>query len=188
MFSDLWRLRCYLAEFNLAFLFFSVKSGLQHVVTSLYFHLWWDILIALIVATSSKVFLIWLNVVSRFLPLNHGNNSATLHFICLLWSFRSFGVVDSTSTLIIFKMVPICWFGQSWPFCFLSDLVCFLASLWGSYLKWQWEAIKLKLTVWINFIYYTCFFYHEIASYQASPETVCPFSNYFSASKMRVWL
>lgn len=61
-------------------------------------------------------------------PLNHGNNSATLHFICLLLSFRSFGAVDSTSTLIISNIVPICWFGQSWLFCFLSDLFCYLAS------------------------------------------------------------
>lgn len=112
----------------LAFLFFSVKIGLQLVVNSLYFHLWRHILIvALIVATSSKVFLIWLNVMSYF-PLNHGNNSATLHFICLLRSFRSFGAVDSTSTLIISNIVPICWFGQSWLFCFLSDLFCYLAS------------------------------------------------------------
>lgn len=82
----------FLANSNLAFVFLSVNSGLHLVVLEGFF---WDI----IFLTTEK-------------------NSVTIQFICLLWSFRPFGVAGLVSADLLFKNETECWFGHSYSFCF----------------------------------------------------------------------
>ena len=40
--------------------------------------------------------------------LNQGKDSAVVHFICGLWSFRPFDAVELSSAFFLFKNVPGC--------------------------------------------------------------------------------
>lgn len=137
----------FVAKSNLAFLFSSVTSGLRLEENPLYLHLWRLILsVGNDASTSFRVFLASLDVVKSFF-FHQGKNSVIIHFSCLLWSPRSFGVAKLLHSFFLRRYQIFYLATSKVSVISLIHLLCFFLTKYGPYLFWHLLERKLRALI-----------------------------------------